>query len=265
MSWIVAQLSIQGIKGILDQAGDFELAQERSPRSIAIYAPNACGKSGYADAVEYLFSSESSEGSKEDSSPADERGLKPRVSMTLVNSESGESVQVSRLVKSGQVNDAPSELCPIVRAAPAHRILRQHDLRRFVVNMTPGEPQGQDAAELLSRWFGLTHLEQVLKHLEATSSKLASRDLSWEIVGRVQDIARHTNNSVTEYDERAVLDWCEAETERLLGKRLAIDSVEGMKKALRTLKRLQGRIIVTSSATAGSYQAKLALEQLATG
>ena len=265
MSWIVAQLSIQGIKGILDQAGDFELAQERSPRSVAIYDPNACGKSGYADAVEYLFSSESSEGSKEDSSLADERGLKPRVSVTLVNSESGESVQVSRLVKSGQVNDAPSELCPIVRAAPAHRILRQHDLRRFVVNMTPGEPQGQDAAELLSRWFGLTHLEQVLKHLEATSSKLANRDLSWEIVGRVQDIARHTNNSVTRYDERAVLDWCEAETERLLGKRLTIESVEGMKKALRTLKRLQGRIIVTSSATAGSYQAKLALEQLATG
>ena len=257
MGWIVAQLSIQGIKGIPDPGGDFELAQERSPRSIAIYDPNACGKSGYADAVEYLFS--------EDSSLADERGLKPRVSMTLVNSESGESVQVSRLVKSGQVNDAPSELCPIVRAAPAHRILRQHDLRRFVVNMAPGEPQGQDAAELLSRWFGLTHLEQVLKHLEATSSKLAGRDLSWKIVGRVQDIARHTNNSVTEYDERAVLDWCEAETERNLGKRLAIDSVEGMKKAIRTLKRLQGRIIVVSSATAGSYQARLALEQLATG
>ncbi|MBL7182940.1 MAG: hypothetical protein ISS50_00655 [Anaerolineae bacterium] len=256
MSWIVTKLSMQGIEGIPDQAGDFELAQERSPRSIAIYDSGAGGKSGYADAVEYLFS--------EDGSLAEERGIEPRVSMTLVNSESGESVQVTRLVKTEQADDMPPELRPIVRAAPARRILRRHDLRRFVVDMTPGEPRGQDAAEL-SRWFGLTHLEQVLKHLEATSSKLAGRDLSWEIVGRVQDIARHTDNSVTEYDERAVLDWCEAETERNLGKRLAIDSVEGMKKAIRTLKRLQGRIIVVSSATAGSYQAKLALEQLATG
>jgi len=233
MGWIVAQLSIQGIKGIPERVGDFELAQEGSHRSIAIYAPDARGTSGYADAVEYLFS--------EDGSLTEERGIEPRVSMTLVNSETGESVQVSRLVKSGQANDMPlPELRPIVRAAPAHRILRQHDLGRFVVDMTSDEPWGQDAAELLSRWFGLTHLEQVLKHLEATLSELAGRDLSWEIVGRVQDIARHTNNSVTEYDERAVLDWCEAETERNLGKRLVIDSVEGMKKAIRTLKRLQG-------------------------
>ena len=277
MSWIVAQLRIQGIKGIPDRGGVFELAQERSPRSIAIYDPNACGKSGYADAVEHLFSSEEDD----DDSLAEERGIEPSVSMTLVNSESGESVQVTRLVKtarlsvsteldevspkSGQADDVPPELRPVVRAAPARRILRRHDLRRFVVDMTPGEPRGQDAAELLSRWFGLTHLKQALKHLETTSSTLAGRDLSWKIAGRVQDITRHTNNSVTEYDERAVLDWCEAETERNLGKRLVIDSVEGMKKAIRTLKRLQGRIIVVSSATAGSYQAKLALEQIATG
>ncbi len=266
MGWIVAQLSIQGIKGIPERVGDFELAQEGSHRSIAIYAPDARGTSGYADAVEYLFSSEEEEEEEEEESLTEERGIEPRVSMTLVNSETGESVRVSRLVKTGQANDMPlPELRPIVRAAPAHRILRQHDLARFVVDMTSGEPWGQDAAELLSRWFGLTHLEQVLKHLEATLSELAGRDLSWEIMGRVQDIARHTNNSVTEYDERAVLDWCEAETERNLGKRLAIDSVEGMKKAIRTLKRLQGRIIVTSSATAGSYQTRLALEQLATG
>jgi len=256
MGWIVTQLSVQGIKGIPERAGDFELAQEGSPRSIAIYAPDACGTSGYADAIEYLFS--------EDGSLTEERGIERRVSMTLVNSESGKSVQIARLVKSGQADDMPPELRPIVHAAPARRILRQHDLKRFVADMTSGEPWGQDTAEL-SRWLGLTHLEQVLKHLEATASTLAGRDLSWEIVGRVQDIARHTNNSVTGYDERAVLDWCEAETERNLGKRLAIDSVEGMKKAIRTLKRLQGRIIVASSATAGSYQARLALEQLATG
>lgn len=127
MSWIVAKLSIRGIKGVLDRVGDFELTQERSPRSIAIYDPDARGTNGYADAIEHLFS--------EEGSLAEERGIEPRVSMTLVNSESGESVHVTRLVKTGQADDMPPELGPIVRAAPAHRVLRQHDLRRFVVDV----------------------------------------------------------------------------------------------------------------------------------
>jgi hypothetical protein len=61
-----------------------------------------------------------------------------------------------------------------------------------------------------------------------------------------------------------VLDWCGAEAERHLGKRPAIDSLEEMKKVIRTLTRLQGRIIVASSTTAESHQAKRALEEIAT-
>lgn len=272
MSWVVTKLSIQGMKGILDRGGDFELARERSPRSIAIYAPNACGKSSYADAVEYLFSEEGSvghlgtgeaseRGGRQALSHvlAEERGIEPKVSMTVVNSESGESVQATRLVKADQADEMPPELGPIVRAAPAHRILRQHDLRRFVAELTPGEKYAE-----LARWFGLTRLEQVLKHLEATSSTLAGRDFGWEIAGRVQDIARHTDDAVPQYNERAVLDWCAAEAERHLGKRPTIDSLEGLKKVIRTLKRLQGRIIVASYATAESHQARLALEEIAT-
>jgi len=66
MSWlgsrndIVAKMSIAGVRGILDRGGDFELARDRSPESIALYAPSACGKSSYADAVEYLFSEDGS-------------------------------------------------------------------------------------------------------------------------------------------------------------------------------------------------------------
>jgi len=66
MSWlgsrngIVAKMSIAGVRGILDRGGDFELARDRSPESIALYAPSACGKSSYANAVEYLFSEDGS-------------------------------------------------------------------------------------------------------------------------------------------------------------------------------------------------------------
>ena len=219
MSWIVTKLSIEGVKGVLDRAGDFELAKKRSPRSIAIYAPNACGKSGYADAVEYLFSedggvdhlgkggADSERGGKQ-AIPhvlAEERGIEPKVSMTFVNSESEEFIQVTRLVKTGRADDMPAELRPIVRAAPAHRILRQHDLRRFVVDMTPGEKYAE-----LSRWLGLTHLEKILKHLKTTANTLESTYLNREIEERVQDITKHTTGIVTEYDKPAVLLWCAA-------------------------------------------------------
>ena len=273
MSWIVTKLSIEGVKGVLDRAGDFELAKKRSPRSIAIYAPNACGKSGYADAVEYLFSedggvdhlgkvgADSERGGKQ-AIPhvlAEERGIEPKVSMTFVNSESEEFIQVTRLVKTGRADDMPAELRPIVRAAPAHRILRQHDLRRFVVDMTPGEKYAE-----LSRWLGLTHLEKILKHLKTTANTLESTDLNREIEERVQDITKHTTGIVTEYDKPAVLLWCAAETKRHLGRSPAIHSLEDIDEAVRALKRRRDQIILSSDA-AESYQAKLTLDQTATG
>ncbi len=55
MTWIVSKLEIQGVKGILDRSGDFKLEKKRKPRSMVLFAPNACGKSGYADAVEYWY------------------------------------------------------------------------------------------------------------------------------------------------------------------------------------------------------------------
>jgi len=107
MSWIVTKLSIQGIKGILDRGGDFELAGERSPASVAIYAPNACGKSSYADAVEYLFSEDGSVGhlgtggvdserGGKHAIPhvlAEERGIEPKVSQMIFRPSVGQKVR----------------------------------------------------------------------------------------------------------------------------------------------------------------------------
>jgi len=273
MSWIVSELNIQGVKGVLDRAGDFRLARKRSPRSIAIYAPNACGKSGYADAVEYLFSEDGgvdhlgkggpdSEHGGKHAIPhvlAQERGIEPKVSMTVVDLDSGESIQVTRPVETGRVDDMPGALRPVVRVAPAHRILRQHDLRRFVVDMTPGQKYTE-----LSRWLGLTLLERVLKHLKTTSNALENADPDREIDERVNDIAKHTERTVTEYDKRAVLLWCTAETKRHLSESPSIDSPEDIDEAIQALKHRRDQVIL-SSAAAESYQAKLTLEQTANG
>ncbi len=268
MSWIVAELHITGFRGILDRAGDFELAQGRSPRSIALYASNSCGKSSYADAIEYLFSpagrvARLGPGGREDGPAlphvlASERGIVPQVAMTLVNTESGEVIQVSRPIRPGSTDTLPSALRPILCQAPAHRVLRQHDLHRFVGDMTPAERYAE-----LSRWLDLAHLEQVLGHLETASWLLQSLDLDRESEERVRDIARHTAGAVTGYDEQAILAWCAANVERHLGTRPPMASEQDLRKAIRTLKRLQGQLILASAA-AEAYQAKRTLEQQAT-
>jgi hypothetical protein len=59
MTWIITKISIQGIKGVLDRSGDICLKPKSgNSKSVAIFGRNGCGKSGYADAVEYLFSSD---------------------------------------------------------------------------------------------------------------------------------------------------------------------------------------------------------------
>jgi hypothetical protein len=50
----VSKIVIQGVKGILKPI-ELSLGKASKPCSLAIFAPNACGKSGIADALEYFF------------------------------------------------------------------------------------------------------------------------------------------------------------------------------------------------------------------
>jgi len=262
MSWIVSRLHIAGFRGVLDRAGEFELATGRTFHSLAIYAPNASGKSSYADAVEYLFSEDGRIGHLgTDTSAlphvlAAERGIVPQVAITVVDLAAGQSVSVTRQAARDQADALPPALRPLVRAAPAHRVLRQDALERFVADLSPGERYAE-----LARWLGLTHLDQVLQHLDTVYWELQRLDLDRQVQERVQDILRHTGRAVAGRDERAVLDWCAAEAERYLGTRPPIDSLADMQKVIRTLRRFQGRIIL-SSAVAEAYQAKRMLDQL---
>ena len=52
----ISGFSIQGVRGILERSESQKLFDKRQPKSLAIFAPNGHGKSGYADAFEYFFS-----------------------------------------------------------------------------------------------------------------------------------------------------------------------------------------------------------------
>nr|QNO51387.1 hypothetical protein KMJFBAND_00024 [Methanosarcinales archaeon ANME-1 ERB6] len=268
MSWVITQLSVRGVKGILDRAGDFDLA---GGKSIAIYAPNAYGKSGYADAVEYLFSQEGvvehlgkggadSERGGKHAIPhvlAAERDITPEVSVELYNPDSKVTMSSIREVRTGRVDAIPSELEPIIRVAPAHRILRQHDLRRFVVDMEPRKKYSE-----LSRWLGLEHLEQVLTHLTTTEQTLQRTNPDREIDERVQDITKHTNEAVTRYDQLATLQWCTVEAKRHLGRGISIDSLDDVDLCLQSLRERRDEIVILQGKVSEAFEAKRAIEEI---
>jgi ABC-type cobalamin/Fe3+-siderophores transport system ATPase subunit len=269
MSWMITRLSIVGIKGVLDRAGDFDLAKGQC---LALYAPNGCGKSGYADAIEYLFSTDGtvahlgkgsadSECGGKHAIPhvlATDKGIVPGVSLTLRKYEPASTVQIARTVRTGRADDIPVELAKIIRTAPAHRVLRQHDLRRFVVEMGP-----RDKYTELSRWLGQEHLERVLAHLTTTEEALKKTDPDREIDERTKDISKHTNQAILGYDQSATLLWCANEAKRHLGTDIAISSTDGLETNIQLLKERRDDIIAVSAETAEPCRARQTIHNIA--
>lgn len=268
MSWIVSEINIQGVKGVLDQCGDFKLSTKKKPKSIVVFAPNGCGKSGYADAVEYLFSEDGmvehlgkggadSERGGKHALPhvlADVKGITPQVSISLINPSTGEIVNAVRQVKTGRTDSRPSELENIIRLAPAHRVLRQHDLRRFVVEMSPGDKYSE-----LSRWIGLTKLEQVLKHLVTTANLLQNTNLDREMVEREKDIKANTNYEIENFNLPLVFLWCANQAKPFLKSIPTIQNTDDLINLAIELREVRDTLIFTSSASE-VYEAKKTLE-----
>ena len=267
MSWKIIKLSVRGVKGVLDRSGDFDLGYGRS---IAVYAPNGYGKSGYADAVEYLFSrdgsvehlgqggADSERGGKH-AIPhvlAEEKGITPIVYVTLRRDSPPETLEASREVKTGRADPVPTQLEAIVKAAPAYRILRQHDLRRFVVEMPP-----RDKYSELSRWLGLEQLEEVLAHLTTTKNELAKADPDREFNERLQDIVTHTGAEVNQYHVATVLAWCSGQSKKHLGEEHTVSSLNDFDRIVALLRARRDELVRQSGASSEQFQAKQQLEE----
>ena len=109
--------------------------------------------------------------------------------------ENDKVLKVSRNVTTAMDDPLPSQLLPLLSAAPAHRVLRQHDLRRFVVDMEPGDKYAE-----LSRWLSLERLREILGHLKTTENALRRTSPDKELEERRRDLALHTNGAVTTLD-----------------------------------------------------------------
>lgn len=268
MTWTLTSLSIKGIKGVLDRAGEFRLPPKGGrPRSIAIFGRNGFGKSGYADAIEYLFSfdgevghlgkggADSEQGGKH-AIPhvlAVEKGITPEISAEFSQIESDRRVSATRPVVTGRNDPRPDEIGLVLQHSPAHRILRQHDLRRFVVDMAPGEKFSEFA-----RWIGLENTAKLLSHLTTTENTLRDTDVDREISERIQSIESHTSGKFITYDPNSIYQWCDDAIRKHIDQLKPIYSISDLEEAIRLLRKRRESLLLESQAA----QAHVARDQL---
>ena len=261
MTWIVTKINIQGIKGVLNRSGDFNLCKKGKAKSIAIFGRNAHGKSGYADAIEYLFSADgevehlgkgsadSEQGGKH-ALPhvlADEKGITPQISVSFYEDFTKETFTVSRIVNTGRNDFRPTELNSLLEKAPAYRVLRQHDLRRFVVDLAPGQK-----FEEFARWIGLSRATTVLKNLTTVQGTLKNSTVDREINERLQSIKDHTSGKVIDFDISLLLGWCNTEISKHIEQTTPISTVSDILTAIDSL-RVKRESLISKTQIARTY------------
>lgn len=207
----VKSIVISGIKGIPDRPEDWQLSlfKKSRPLSLAIFAPNACGKSSITDAIEYLFSED---GTVQHLGHSGERGgksalrhvrsKKSQVSICL-KSESSE-LTICREFKARNADKLSEELLSLTTSAPAHRILHQHDLRNFVVEKAPGQKY-----DIFAKWLGYDRVRQSQDDLKKATTKFAQKIKeveSW-VTERNADLKRITGGAVSVFDQSQIVRW----------------------------------------------------------
>lgn len=208
----VSKIVIQGIKGILKPV-ELSLGKASKPCSLAIFAPNACGKSGIADALEYFFQGEvehlcirsDSEAGGKAALPhiyASRSKITPQITIMFSGGKYGKPIIVKRDVKTGIKDELTAEIASIIDQARAAKVLRQHDLRRFVVDYDPSRKYAE-----LSRWVGLERLDALRDQIQKAQSEFNKKGNQQAISERLTDISKKTNQAVQSFDERRILDW----------------------------------------------------------
>ena len=257
MTWILNKLNIEGVKGALNRGGEFKLGHKKNlSKSIAIFGRNGHGKSGYADAVEYLFSedglvahlgkgAEDSEQGGKHAIPhvlAKENDLPSTIFAEFLNIETNDVIAVEREVLTGRNDTRPEEISRILRNAPAHRVLRQHDLRRFVIDMKPGEKFVE-----FSKWVGLEKASTLLQHITTTQKTLKDTDVDREIKENISTINNITNLNLVSYQIDEILNWCEEEARKYLKEIDPVTDVMHLEKILTQLKKVRNEEIELKS------------------
>jgi energy-coupling factor transporter ATP-binding protein EcfA2 len=210
MSIKLQEISLQGFRAYLAKQS-FDL---RPGKSLAVFAPNARGKSSLVDAIEVFFSETGSLarlGQKKSDTKAGPEALEhvlaekqkivPSVRLMFRDPpalEYGDDRQVRRppAARSKTATD-------ILNGCRHDFVIRGHELRAFVESHTPEERYGE-----VSKWFGLTPLVTTQKNLRTLRKKVTEIAGDQKVLAaRQADVSKATGGAVDSLEEADIVAW----------------------------------------------------------
>ena len=206
----IDSFEVQGFRAYL-KPQTFSLRNGNRPMSLAIFAPNAKGKSSLVDAFEYYFSEDATlqrlglRASQSQTGPAalehvkaHEYGVTPEVSFNF--RQGANKLGDTRRIASGK--PVPEAAGLVLSAIKVPFVIHGYELRGFV------EATAETRYREIASWFSLDPLLAVQMNLRTVQRQIkATADSQTESNERLRDLQRVTSNGVSTWNELAICDW----------------------------------------------------------
>ena len=186
------------------------MATKKEPKSLAVFGPNARGKSSLVDSFEFYFSKDAT---------LERLGMRARdtnAGPKAIEHVKARSEGIPTLVHfwfdfKGNHDDAarhfatpmPETAKQVLSTARIPFVIRGYELRNFVEQKTPG-----DQYKELVQWFGLDRLLDTQKNLRTLKRKVKERSESTsEADERTRDLLSVTSGKVDKWNGQKVCNW----------------------------------------------------------
>ena len=206
----IESIEVAGFRAYLESQS-FTLQTSKRHASLAVFAPNATGKSSLVDAFEFYFSEVGSlerlgqRASQTQAGPgamehvrAESKGISGRVVFKF--RQGSYRFEDYRSVKTP--GDVPNSAQRVFEAIKVPFVIRGYDLRKFV------EASAEIRYGEMATWFALDPLLTIQKNLRLLQRNVKAKyDSDVEMNVRLRELRRATDDKVTEWDEAKVCEW----------------------------------------------------------
>lgn len=207
---IIESFDIEGFRANL-KPQSFPMSRGKTPLSVAIFAPNAKGKSSFVDAFEYFFSTDATLqrlGQRAaqtqagrtalDHIRAADKNIEPKVAFNF--RQGTDRFGDYRSVRSG--NEVPDAASRVLSAIKVPFIIHGYELRDFV------QDTAEDRYREIAGWFSLDALVSIQRNLRSLQRVVKEKTESQsDLDERLRDLSGVTDEEVNTWDEETVCDW----------------------------------------------------------
>jgi hypothetical protein len=218
---------LEGFRAYL-QPQKVPLYRGNTTLSLAVFAPNAKGKSSLIDAFEYYFSPEATlarlgkRSAQTHAGPlamehvdARENGITPAVHFWFRSGK--DKFDEARLVSTAEP-PLPEAAKRVLSLTKLPFVVRGYGLRRFVEDTTPEERYKEIAS-----WFALDPLLAIQQNLRLVRRQIKQKaESETELNERSRDLKRKTKEAVATWDEKKLCTWFNTNVCANLDKSLSI-------------------------------------------